>query len=580
MPPGRARRGLVAACLAAGLLAMLGLPAPARGQVLPPPTGRSGEPPPFEGEVPRPPPSPGEILPPAPAPPEREQQLLPLERVFVREVRIVGNTVLPRDELVRVAAPYVNRVVTSEDLEALRVALTRLYIDRGYINSGAILPDQTVADGVITYQIIEGTLTGVTVEGNRWFRSGYLQDRITLGAGPPLNVNDLQERLQLLLEDSRIQRLNAELRPGLRPGEASLNVLVQERVPYKLWVGMDNYQSASVGAERGIVTIEHDNVTGNGDVFTIRYGKSEGLDPLLDIRYALPFTRWDTTVIAQYRRNDFAVVDEAFALLEIKSDSEIVGVTLRQPVYRSVNTELSLELTGERLRNQTYLLGDKFTLTPGARNGESVVAALRTAQELVYRSQTQVVAARSRVSVGLDALGATIHDNTRVPDARFFAWLGQFQWVRRLPLLDSTVIFRTDGQLANRPLLSLEQFVVGGRYTVRGYRENTLVRDNGVVASIEARVPLVRGRRWAEHLELAPFADYGHAWSTRPSDPDHQSISSIGIGLRWAVTLPTYLPLRPQLEVYWGHPLRTDIQTGRGDLQDSGVHFQFLIEAF
>ena len=108
------------------------------------PTGRSGEPPPLLQEQPRRPP-PVPILPPLPPPAERE--LLPSLRVFVREIRVVGNTVLPPEEISAVVAPYVNRELIAEDLEALRVALTLLYVNRGHINSGAILPDQAITEG-------------------------------------------------------------------------------------------------------------------------------------------------------------------------------------------------------------------------------------------------------------------------------------------------------------------------------------------------------------------------------------------------------------------------------------------------
>ncbi len=83
----------------------------------PDPTGRSGEPPPLLQEQPRRPP-PVPILPPLPPLPEREP--VPSLRVFVREIRVVGNTVLPPEEIAAVVAPYVNRELTAEDLEALR----------------------------------------------------------------------------------------------------------------------------------------------------------------------------------------------------------------------------------------------------------------------------------------------------------------------------------------------------------------------------------------------------------------------------------------------------------------------------
>jgi hemolysin activation/secretion protein len=570
-------RALAAASFAVALL--VGPCAPAHGQRLDP-TLRSGDRPLIEREqLPQQPP-PGRVLPPIPPVAPRQFELLPRIRVRVREIRVVGSTVFTPEQLERVTAPYVGREVSAEDLEALRVALTMLYVERGYINSGAILPDQTVSDGVVTFQIVEGALSGVVVEGNRWFNTWYLRKRFALGAGHPLNINGLQERLQLLLEDQRIRRLNAELRPGLDRGESVLHVKVEERLPFRIVLDVDNYQPPDVGAERGIVTLEHQNVTGSGDVLTLRFGKSEGLEPLLDFRYALPVTAYDTTLAFQYRRNTFSVVAALFQDLDITSESEIFTFSVRQPVYRTLASEVAVELIGERLSARTELLGEPFSLSPGAQNGESVVTALRAVVEGVHRTQDQVIAVRSRFSVGIDALGATIHPPGQGPDGRFFSWLGQVQYVRRLPWQDIQVIARTDLQLADDSLLSLEQIAIGGRYSVRGYRENTLLRDNALLASLETRVPLIRNRRWAEYLELAPFVDFGKGWNTTLPTPDIQSLSSVGIGLRWAATIiPGPIPVRSQFEVYWGHQLRK-IETQGNALQDNGIHAQISLAIF
>ena len=519
------------------------------------------------------------ILPPLPTPPPPELERLPRERVLVREVRVVGSTVFSVDELAKVTAPYLNRELTAENLEALRVALTLLYVNAGYVNSGAILPDQRVVDGVITYQVIEGAVTAIEVGGNRWFRSSYLQKRLALGAGPPVNASVLQQQIQLLLEDPRIRRLHVELLPGLNPGDAVLRASVEDRPPFRASIEFNNHLSPSVGAEQGILTLEDVNLTGNGDILTLRYGGSEGAFPLYDFRYALPFTARDTTLSLRYRKNTFAVLEEPFQELDIESESEIYTIAVRQPVFRTLNSEVAIELIGERLSHETFLLGERFTLVPGARNGRSVVTALRAQLEWVYRTPDQVIALRSRFSAGLNILGATINPKGE-PDGKFFAWLGQAQLVRRLPFLDAQLILRSDLQLADDLLLSLEQVAVGGRYSVRGYRENTLVRDNAFLASLEVRVPLVRNTPWADFLELAPFADYGRGWRTRSPSPDAEVISSAGIGLRWAVTIAAGpVSLRPQLEVYWGHPWR-DRKTPGNDLQDKGLHLQFVLSAF
>jgi hemolysin activation/secretion protein len=286
----------------------------------------------------------------------------------------------------------------------------------------------------------------------------------------------------------------------------------------------------------------------------------------------------------QYRRNDFTVVEEPFVPLNIQSDSETYTLALRQPVYRTPSTVFALELIGERSSLDTSVLGVPFSLEPGAVDGQSVVTALRFAQEYVYRTRSQVIAAWSRFSFGLNALGSTIHDND-LPDSQFFAWLGQFQWVnqfdglKRIGIPDTQVIFRAGAQLANKPLLTLEQIAIGGRYTVRGYPQNTLVRDNAALASIEARIPIVRNARWANYLELAPFFDYGYGWNTDRPAIGPSDLAGIGIGLRWGLTIPSRVPLRSEFELYWGYPLR-QIQTTASAIQGNGIYFQLLFGTF
>ncbi|MBH0180069.1 MAG: ShlB/FhaC/HecB family hemolysin secretion/activation protein, partial [Nitrospira sp.] len=102
------------------------------------------------------PPMPAPITPAAPLPPTDTHDRLPPVKVFVREFRFEGQTVLTAQELHALAAPYTGREVTTEDLESVRTAVTLLYVQRGYVTSGAVIPDQAVTEGLVRIQIIEG----------------------------------------------------------------------------------------------------------------------------------------------------------------------------------------------------------------------------------------------------------------------------------------------------------------------------------------------------------------------------------------------------------------------------------------
>ena len=117
------------------------------------PTLRSGEPPsPLKKEFTppsMPPPSP--VLPPVPPTPSEDgaQQQLGQIQVFVKTIVVTGIPCSPMRRSPPSPTPYENRTLTTEDLERLRLALTLLYVNNGYITSGAVIPDQDVKDGVI-----------------------------------------------------------------------------------------------------------------------------------------------------------------------------------------------------------------------------------------------------------------------------------------------------------------------------------------------------------------------------------------------------------------------------------------------
>jgi hemolysin activation/secretion protein len=418
------------------------------------------------------------------------------------------------------------------------------------------------------------------VEGNRWFRAAYLRKRLALNVEPPLHIGTVQERLQLLQQDDRIERLDAELRPGVQLGESELYVQVTERLPVSVAVEFNNYQSPTIGAERGLVTVAHRNVTGHGDIFNLTYGRSAGLDLQLDTSYTLPLSSRETTLSFRYQRDAASVVEEPFADLDIESHSETFSLTLRHPFYRTLRREFAVSLGVERLQSRTFLLGEPFSFSLGVERGVAIDTAIRLTAEWFDRTPNQVLAAFSRVSLGVDILGATTHKATNIPDGRFFAWLGQFQWARRLPVWDIQLLWRCDVQLTTDPLLPLEQIPVGGRFSVRGYRENQLVRDNGLIVSLESRIPVIRNTRWAEFVQVVPFVDFGWGWNQKIPTPDPRTLVSVGLGIRWAATWQTVVPLRSQFEVFWGQKLKHVETVGGGGLQDHGLHLQLVLAAF
>jgi hemolysin activation/secretion protein len=502
--------------------------------------------------------------------------------IRVRRFEFQGNSVISTNDLRAALRGYLNRDLTIEDLEQARVEIGQIYIHQGYINSGAVLPDQDLANGVLLFKIVEGRLSEIRVNqtGPHRLRKDYLVDRVETAAGPPLNLNKLQSELELLRQDPNIARVNADLRPGLIAGSSSLDLNVAETNPIQAGAEFNNHRSPVVGPERFYLLGGDTDVTGNGDRFAFRYGVIEGDfhemrlagadDFSLD--YAIPLTPYDTTIAINYTRSNDLVIAAPFKAAGISSRSESLTLTLRQPLYRTANTEFAVSIAGAMRSNLTSVFGQPFSFSFGSDNGESRVTALRIGQEFTRRNENDTLALRSTISIGLDALGSTV-TRDGIGDSRFLAWLGQAQYVRRIGKSDSLLILRAAGQIADNALPSLEQFSIGGFDTVRGYRENRVVADNGVSATAEVQIPLLR-KSERNIVTLAPFFDCGYAGdNSSPSATKSEFISSVGVGI---LLNPTP---RVSLQLYYGFPFK-HFDNSDPDIQDYGLHFDMLVTAF
>lgn len=514
-----------------------------------------------------------------------ENQLSALEKVFVNKFLLEGNTVFSEEDLAPILSPYQNREITPEEMHELRRRLTTFYIDNGYVNSGAVIPDQEVKDGIIRVRIIEGRLSRTDIAEGTWLRKSYIAKRVGLATDPdkgPLNINVLQDRLKILKQDPRIENINATLSPGLERGEAVLNVGIEEARPYHLSLTFNNHNSPSIGSYRGEIGLRHLNLTGWGDALSGEYALTEGLDEF-HINYAIPVTRWDTMLTFDVERSESDVVSDPFDKLDIQSKTMTYSASLRHPFYKTLTREFDMELKLEKRESETYLLGERYAFAEGTETdvpGESEIAVLRFTQEWVDRSITHVLALRSSFGFGLDMMGATVNEGD-TPDGRFITWLGQFQWLRRIGLMKSQILFRTDLRLSNDPLLPLEKFSIGGATTVRGYRENQLTTDNGVISSFEWRIPIAQlkipGVSKGTNdgfVTICPFFDYGQGWNTDREDPSPDNIYSAGLGLRWVVSPKIFA------ELYWGYGFRDFEESSESNIQDDGIHFQISAEIF
>ncbi|MCA1995575.1 MAG: ShlB/FhaC/HecB family hemolysin secretion/activation protein, partial [Coleofasciculus sp. S288] len=499
----------------------------------------------------------------------------------------VGNTAFSDEELAEVTQDFTGRPITFAELLSARTAVTKLYTDNGYVTSGAFIPPQTLPQtptgGVVTIQVVEGGLEEIEVNGLRRLRPGYVRSRLEIATEKPLNVPRLLEALRLLQLDPLIENISAELSTGSGPGTSVLIVDVTEANTWSYQLFANNGRSPSVGSFRRGASLTQANLLGLGDSISFTYTNTDGSDGI-DLNYTLPINPRNGTISLSYGTTSSEVIEEPFEVLDIDSESHYFDITYRQPIIQTPTEEFTLGLTASRRDSKTVFLEDligeaePFPTEGSDNEGRTRVSALRFFQEWTKRSAQQVIALRSQFSLGLDVFDATTNGSDpdtgdRIPDSRFLAWRGQAQWVRLLAP-DTLLLVRGDIQLADQVLLPIERFGLGGQGSVRGYRQDFLLTDNGAFASAEVRLPIVRIPEWQGILQLAPFIDVGTTWnSSGREDPDPNSLVGIGLGLQWQQGD------RFIVRLDWGIPL-VSADSRERNWQENGLYFSITINPF
>jgi len=524
------------------------------------------------------PPAPTYEMPPLPNPLSESAPVAGGE-MFVKRIEVRGVKAFKPAVIEAIVKPYENRMVSSAELQSLRIALTRLYVDKGFVNSGVLLPDQQSKDGVVVYQAVEGTLSRIEVTGPTKLSPNYVSARVRSQVDEPLNMSDLQYALRYLQEDPNVQRIDARLAPGDALGQSILRLNVEEQPRFSAGLGGDNYHSASTGEWEGTASLGARDLIGYGDEWrgsVIRAGgDTEGSGV-----FSIPLSANNASFQAYFSYANAGIIEQPFEPLNIDEKTRTYGLSLTVPLVNRLNDRFALFFGAESDHSYTTLLGQPFSFSPGAQNGVSNAAVVLGGIDWLLRSASSVTDLRLTYRRGVDALGATVNTGSSAPygpnsnptgaDGIFGLEQLQFIFNQRLngfslfsKLNDrAQFIVRATGQISQDPLLVLEKFTVGGVDTVRGFPENLLVRDNGTAATMELQLPVpgYRNQPSPHDLVVAAFVDYGRSWdkvNTAIGNPDVNTtdplyIASAGLGLLWN-------PVRGfNAQGYWGRSIRNN----------------------
>ncbi len=477
----------------------------------------------------------------------------------LRGITVQNATVYSEAQLLPLYQDRVGQTVSLADMYGIAGDLTRKYRNDGYILTQIVVPPQTIDNGIVRFQAVEGYVDQITVQGGQDNARPLIQQIASkISNGGPMNVAQM-ERALLLINDLPGITARGVLSPSkTKPGAADLTVIL-DRKPFDAEVFANNYGTRYLGPYQlgGAGALNspfgmNERITGQ-----IVYAPSSDISRELAyaaLGYMQPIGTNGTTVSLDASYSD---TEPGFSLeqFDVKGTAKYLAAKISHPFIRSRNTNLTGHVTFD-IRN----VDTEDNLVP---EREDRIRALRIGARYDHLTTwlgTAYNVADIQFSHGLDMFGATNSGdlNSSRPDANedFTKFELELQRLQRING-SINVLAGIQGQWTSDALLSSEEMGIGGMSYGRGYDPSEIIGDKGFAGKIEVQWKDPIAFPMIQDWQLYAFYDVGTVWNedATTSADKRNSIASTGLGAR--------LNLTPQasMDILLAQPLTRDVET-------------------
>lgn len=462
----------------------------------------------------------------------------------VMEFAVEGNTVMPPVVLERVLSSYMGPGKSISDLEAARSALEKAYQDAGFLSVVVTLPNQRIkADGVVRLSVTEARVDRLAVTGATYHRPSIIQAKT-----PALQSGEVPYFPQVQDELAALQSSNVQVTPlisgGAQPEQLNIELKVQDSLPVTGVLELSNRQSFNTSRGRLLAVANYGNLfqLGHRIGLSWQYAPWRPADAnTKTLIYGLPLGRNDDLSLS-YTRSD--------------SDTPITagdgGNTLTRGAFTSVRWTHDLPSNQWPIRHSTNVSLDH-------KNNEDVTNLNFSASSIKPPLKYATVSAGYQMSWSISEAktlmgnvgfvtshqslaGRRVNCDGQVLEqfeckrfgarSDFMAWQAGMDYTG--PVVgDWRMLIKADAQLATGPLVSGEQYSLGGADTVRGYYDYEQSGDTGALLKAELISPAMTV---VGELRATGLFFFDRGWvrlhQPLPGQVAQANLSSIGVGVR------------------------------------------------
>nr|WP_319493788.1 ShlB/FhaC/HecB family hemolysin secretion/activation protein [uncultured Desulfobacter sp.] len=416
---------------------------------------------------------------------------------------IEGNSVLEKEVLTMGIKDYMGQGKTAGDVEAARDALEKLYHSLGYPTVLVNIPEQTVSDGVVKFQVIESRIKRVRVKGNKYFTHAYL-DRYLSGISPGeiLYLPRIRKELARVNQNQDL-KVSPLLIPGRELGTIDVELNVEDSLPLHGFLELNNRSTHSTTDLRLNGMISYDNLWQRGHAVSLQFQTSpEDTSEvrMFSLSYSMPsIFNIDHLMVGYYIKSDSETASgEGF---DVIGNGQMAGFRYMVPL--------------DGIGRYEHNIAGGFDFKDFNEDSLGVETPIQYLPfSIAYSGYESDTSGTTQFSLGINFLIRDFcgNDKEEFANKRYMS-TGNYLYVtagaeRRQELpWDCSLFGRLDGQFTGQPLINNEQYAAGGVNSVRGYMESEVMADNALHGTLEVFAPNLIPK-----LTLIPYLFYDFAY--------------------------------------------------------------------
>lgn len=440
---------------------------------------------------------------------------LPVEELSfpIHTLRLEGAQLEHFSWLQKMLDPYVGQKIGKQGINIIVKRLSSELINRGYITSRIVIPEQDVASGTLRLFFIPGTIRNISFSDPK--AVGNWSMAFPCSPGDILNLRDLEQGLEQMKRVPS-QDVDFKLVPGEKAGESDVLISIKRQSPWRRTLSLDDSGNRETGKLQLTGTIEMDNLFGINDSCYVSLNRDMAGDNAekgtrgSTFSYSMPYGYWTFSFLANTYKFHQTIQGDDQTFLS-SGDSDSTQVMIERLISRDQKAKTSLQFRLTRKNSRSYIDDAEIEVQQ-----KKVTIAEAAIQQRIYRGKTVVDAAMT-YKWGVPWFGA----KPDIPDVfietnRYKIWMIDVNLRQPISIgnRECQYSLQVRGQTTKDRLFASEFFGIGNRYTVRGFDgEQTLAAEKGWYIRNEVAVPLDdKGNVWYLGLDygrvMGPYTKY------------------------------------------------------------------------